>query len=176
MRQCRKTRGSLSLGTLKRREIRGSTALGIEKVRKVLHFSRMPQSGGVQNKDNVRTVSQFSALGLRKVTTVSRICPSWRFDLVDFARGVARMLVSGSLSLPAKGGGFSGCRRLPAVSRERGAIFRKSKRFSPEGSKKQQKHFEIPYLFSVFEKIKLPQGRTNVVKYVIPYRWRREVS
>ena len=81
-------------------------------MRKVSHFSRMPQSGGVQNKDNVRTVSQFSALGLRKVTTVSRICPSWIFDLVDFARGVARMLVSGSLSLPAKGWRVQ---RLPPV-------------------------------------------------------------
>ena len=87
-------------------------------MRKVSHFSRMPQSGGVQNKDNVRTVSQFSALGLRKVTTVSRICPSWRFDLVDFATGVARMLVSGSQSLPAKGWRFqrlspvaAGCRQ-----------------------------------------------------------------
>ena len=131
----------------------------------------MPQSGGVQNKDNVRTVSQFSALGLRKVTTVSRICPSWRFDLVDFARGVARMLVSGSLSLPAKGRRLQ---RLPAVSRERGAIFRKSKRFSPVRSKKQQKHFEILYLFSVIEKFKLPQGRKSVEKYVVPYRRRRE--
>ena len=140
-------------------------------MRKVSHFSRMPQSGGVQNKDNVRTVSQFSALGLRKVTTVSRICPSWRFDLVDFARGVARMLVSGSLSLPAKGWRFQ---RSPGVFPESGALFRKSKRFSPEGSKKQQKHFEIPHLFSVFEKIKLPQGRKNVVKYVVPYRCRRK--
>ena len=104
-------------------------------MRKVSHFSRMPQSGGVQNKDNVRTVSQFSALGLRKVTTVSRICPSWRLDLVDFARGVARMLVSGSLSLPAKGWRFQ---RLSGVSPERGAIFRKSKRFSPEGYKKKK--------------------------------------
>ena len=68
----------------------------------------------------------------------------------------------------------AGCRRLSGVSRESGALFRKSKRFSPEGSEKQQKHFEIPYLFSVFEKIKLPQGRKNVVKYVVPYRCRRK--
>ena len=62
------------------------------------------------------TVSQFSALGLRKVTTVSHISPSWRLVLVDFARGVVRMLVSGSLSLPAKR------RRLQRLSPVAGGI------------------------------------------------------
>ena len=70
------------------------------------------------------------------------------------------MLVSGSLSPPAKGPGVqrlppvvAGCRRLSAVFPERGAIFKKKCRQS---------------------RILVPWARESVVKYVVLYRWRRE--
>ena len=48
------------------------------------------------------TVSQCSSLELPKVGTVSRTCISWKPYLADFARVVARMLVSGALIRPLR--------------------------------------------------------------------------
>ena len=69
------------------------------------------------------------------------------------------MLVSGALSVPPKG---RRVRRLSAVPRESGALFRKNERFSREGSKKRIQCGCIPRLFSVkFQKKyeKLQQSR-----------------
>ena len=154
-------------------------------MRRVSHFSRLPQSGGVQNQENVRTVSQFSALGLRKVTTVSHVSPSWRLVLVDFARGVVRMLVSGSLSLPAKRPRLQRLSPVAAGRREyslRGVQFSKKKcrqsRILVPWARESVVKYVVPYRRrrkSVAEYVVFYcRRRGSVVKYVVPYRWRRK--
>ena len=75
---------------------------------------------------------------------------------------------------PLRGGGFGGCRRSPAVPRESGALFRKSERFSREGSNKHEKSVCISCFFSVKSKISIFGDAKIIVKHVGLFRQRRE--
>ena len=75
---------------------------------------------------------------------------------------------------PLRGGGCGGRRRLPAVPRESGALFRKNERFSRELSKKRQKSVCISCIVSVKSKISILVDAKIIVKHVGLFRQRRE--
>ena len=65
-------------------------------------------------------------------------------------------------------------RSAGTVIPESGAISRKNKRFSCEGSKKHKKTKVYSLLFSVKSKISIWRRRESVVKYMVLFGRRRE--